>query len=676
MMRQSLQLLGLLLLSWNSLNASGEPQQLSVTSVDAIVRHDYSRQDDEHEQFSRKLHVDNNEVVIATPQNPLQVLSRAFQAAAPPKGTPPLTTDCVKQLKGASLKQAKASKKKGPPPRLCREISSSSGSAGSRPLPPPPPPPDNNEGKTDGTGGGGTDGTSVPEVNADDDDSTLIGRGEPTISPGLQGDGTPAPTAASSYTTPPVMAPSMTTPTMTTPFPTPSVFETSTVAPTAGRAEAEATFAPSKEPTTRTGRPSASPTSRPTATPKTACDKVADETFVSSSASSSSTTFDLQLGLAVSSTASVEQVLDELRLALQTQVAPTLTNCSDAASDENSDRNNSNGRRRLRYLQNTDSQEEATIVNVVFGSLQVDEFNECSEFGIASDGKTVCVTTRSRVTAYYDNSVGNLSGFPNSLETAIMSANLDVQGNDVVSSLATKSVYGTPPVQEGGGDSSNDDDLDNNDDASGRDDDTNDDDGTSGIQGPSNVEPGAGGISAGAAVAVTLSVLVVVLASVFAANRRGRRFREDNSLLKAANTDDEEDESMLHSSSAYSSTPYQQKRMAHVVGEDDSILTSDYSNNGDGVEVQPVYAASRVKNNNRLDRTFDEDFMNEDENIEVDSQDRIQHADHHWCSSPHCESCELKRQRGVTFIPTNPQRASDIPRNARRTYNLHDTVDL
>ena len=291
--------------------------------------------------------------------------------------------------------------------------------------------------------------------------------------------------------------------------------------------------------------------------------------------------------------------------------------------------------------------------------------DDCSDFGITSDGQTICVTTKSLVTAYYDG--GNaIDGFPASLETAVMSSDLGIDGSDIVSTLVTDSAEGTPSVPEGGGGSPGNDDT--------ADDLTNDDDGASGIEDPSNVDPGSGGISAGSAVGVTVGVLAVIFIAMFAIRRNRRKYREDNSLLKPTNTDDDDDDELMmtRSMSAYSGSP--QKRLAHVVGEDDSIVTSDYTQS-DGIEVQPIYAASRI-NRNLLDNMSDEEYAyDDDENVEVDSHDNV-HLEHHWCSSPHCESCELKRQKGVTFIPTGPHRSSKIPVNARRTYNTNDTVDL
>ena len=315
-----------------------------------------------------------------------------------------------------------------------------------------------------------------------------------------------------------------------------------------------------------------------------------------------------------------------------------------------------------------------TLTRIVF----ILSLDDCSDFGItADDGQTICVTTNSLVTAYYDG--GTLDGFPDSLETAVMSSSdLGIEGNDIVSTLVTESAQGTPPVPEGeggGGTPSNDDDT------AATDDDelTNDDDGTSGIEDPSNVDPGSGGISAGSAVGVTAGVLAVIFISMFAIRRNRRKYREENSLLKPTNTDDDDDDELVvtRSMSTYSTPP--QKRIAHVVGEDDSIVTSDYTMS-DGIEVQPIYATSRI-NRNLMDNnySYDEDYMTDEDPAnmaEMDSHDHDVHLEHHWCSSPHCQSCELKRQKGVTFIPTGPHRSSTIPVDARRKYNMNDTVDL
>jgi hypothetical protein len=277
--------------------------------------------------------------------------------------------------------------------------------------------------------------------------------------------------------------------------------------------------------------------------------------------------------------------------------------------------------------------------------------DDCSEFSAASDGQTICITTLSQVSAYY---VDSTDGFSADLETAIMSTDFGIDGLVVASSLATQSPDGTPSVPEGEGNPPDQDDIG-----------VDNDDGVSGIEEPSNVQPGSTGITAGAAVGVAFAVLVVALALIFVRQRSYRNSEED-SLLKAVHTDDEDDDMMFGVS--YSHKP----RLTHVVGEDDSIVTSGYSN--DGIEVQPMYADSRLDSSSLLDTTYDDGYLN-DYSMEVDSQDNI-HAAHHWCSSPHCQSCELKRQKGVQFIPTSEPMTGMIPRNARRDYHLNDTVQL
>lgn len=118
------------------------------------------------------------------------------------------------------------------------------------------------------------------------------------------------------------------------------------------------------EPVADTNAPSPSPGGDISGVPDepTACQQVADQTLVTSAAY---TTFDLKMGLAVSSTASVEQILDELRSELQTTVAPSLTNCS---------ANEMVGRRLRANLGRV--LQSGTIVNVGVGDIEVDQFSK------------------------------------------------------------------------------------------------------------------------------------------------------------------------------------------------------------------------------------------------------------------------------------------------------------
>jgi hypothetical protein len=134
--------------------------------------------------------------------------------------------------------------------------------------------------------------------------------------------------------------------------------------------------------------------------------------------------------------------------------------------------------------------------------------DDCSEFSAASDGQTICITTLSQVSAYY---VDSTDGFSADLETAIMSTDFGIDGLVVASSLATQSPDGTPSVPEGEGNPPDQDDIG-----------VDNDDGVSGIEEPSNVQPGSTGITAGAAVGVAFAVLVVALALIFVRQRSYR----------------------------------------------------------------------------------------------------------------------------------------------------------
>jgi hypothetical protein len=247
-------------------------------------------------------------------------------------------------------------------------------------------------------------------------------------------------------------------------------------------------------------------------------------------------------------------------------------------------------------------------------------------------------------------------------------------GTNVVSALVQKSSSNTSAVAQGGLSAPTTDDATMNDDTAKT---------ASGLQGPSNVQPGSSrGITSGAAVGVGLAVVLVILALIFVGRRNRPGRADEGSLLKAGYTDDEDDEDlMLHANNNNNNTHINlsssehQQRLAHVVGDDDSsMVSSDYtSNHQDAVEVEPVYSSAR-RNRSLLDSTLEDDVMSD---VDIDADDHVPyHSEHHWCSSPHCESCELKRQKGVMFIPTSEPLSGMIPRDARRSYESGNTVDL
>jgi len=156
--------------------------------------------------------------------------------------------------------------------------------------------------------------------------------------------------------------------------------------------------------------------------------------------------------------------------------------------------------------------------------------------------------------------------------------------------------------------------------------------------------------SAGTIVGATAGALAALLLLLFLAKRN--KDSDEVSHLKFV----EDDETFVNEFEGKSgdSDSDSQNRRVHVVGESDSVMSgwTGYS--------------------------VDEDSICSD----ADRSGKLGHqmGDVHICSSATCETCERRRQMGVTFIKTTappmPERTPSIPRDATREYVAEDVVAL
>lgn len=154
-----------------------------------------------------------------------------------------------------------------------------------------------------------------------------------------------------------------------------------------------------------------------------------------------------------------------------------------------------------------------------------------------------------------------------------------------------------------------------------------------------------------AAIAGALLVLLLLIAMLV------RRKRQQE--VKHVELDDDDDTYLkdLEGDSQGSSPG----RMAHLVGDDDSVLTGWTGN-------------SNLRSKSSNVRSFDADGT---DGFFGNGETRPANVDVHKCSSAFCEVCESRRQAGLQFIPaTSPTTPSTLPIDASREYAADDTVNL
>jgi hypothetical protein len=159
--------------------------------------------------------------------------------------------------------------------------------------------------------------------------------------------------------------------------------------------------------------------------------------------------------------------------------------------------------------------------------------------------------------------------------------------------------------------------------------------------------------SAGTIVGATAGGLAALLLLLFLAKRK-RDSSDEVSHLKFVE-DDETFVNEFEGKAGTDSDSDAENRRAHVIGESDSVMSgwTGYSVDEDSI------CSSDADRSGKLGH---------------------QMGDVHMCSSATCETCEKRRQLGVTFIKTSappmPDRPPSVPRNATREYVAEDVVAL
>jgi len=186
------------------------------------------------------------------------------------------------------------------------------------------------------------------------------------------------------------------------------------------------------------------------------------------------------------------------------------------------------------------------------------------------------------------------------------------------------------------------------------------------------VGPNDGQISAGAAVGIAVAAVAVLLCALFAASRRRRRRGGTEDELKQIHspfTMDEDEDDVGDVDTYVLETTVPSRRMVHVMGEDDSLLTDqdrpdDEVRGASSIMSGPMMAMREEDYTDGAGSTTHRD----------DGHDRD-----HRCSSPNCRTCEERRQGGITFVRTYaspPAHPEGVPQDAIRDYVADDTVFL
>jgi len=180
--------------------------------------------------------------------------------------------------------------------------------------------------------------------------------------------------------------------------------------------------------------------------------------------------------------------------------------------------------------------------------------------------------------------------------------------------------------------------------------------------------------------AISMAAIALILVSLLLVRRSG----EDNLMKHVELIDDSDDETYvkdIETETKSRSSSVQQNsarhRIAHVVGEEDSIMTgwTRYSYGKESTtspdkEVEKwspaVVSPSRVSKARTPPR------------LKSRAPPGSHNIDVHKCSSATCEVCEERLQKGIQFIPAPDANeiASVLPRDAAREYVADDTVYL
>ena len=187
-----------------------------------------------------------------------------------------------------------------------------------------------------------------------------------------------------------------------------------------------------------------------------------------------------------------------------------------------------------------------------------------------------------------------------------------------------------------------------------------------------------GGISGGATAIVAIAgVGLIVVLLLLVRHRKNSDPSESRGGLKYTSHDDDESFD-LDAVSTHDSTEgpgHVKTRNVRVIGEDDSVM-SGWSgfHPHEGFETQSIVNDLSVLEKEHKPRCHPVAGLHGSS-----SQGVYRSATNvHTCTSALCETCELRRQGGPSFIPVGkpPGSPTRFPSNATRVYATRDTVDL
>lgn len=169
-----------------------------------------------------------------------------------------------------------------------------------------------------------------------------------------------------------------------------------------------------------------------------------------------------------------------------------------------------------------------------------------------------------------------------------------------------------------------------------------------------------GGIVAIAVAAVALVVFLLLMLFV------RRRNKEDDSVIKHVYLDD--GSHLLTDMDSNDAGSPQKQRVAHVVGEDDSVQSG-------WTGYTPEFGPAGRRSGG--DILADLDDLEHERGFEMGLDGRTYANNVHQCSSATCDICMAKQHR-PTFVPTGeaPALPPRMPTDARRHYVADDTVSL
>jgi len=187
-----------------------------------------------------------------------------------------------------------------------------------------------------------------------------------------------------------------------------------------------------------------------------------------------------------------------------------------------------------------------------------------------------------------------------------------------------------------------------------------------------------GGISGGATAIVAIAgVGLIVVLLLLVRHRKNSDPSESRGGLKYTSHDDDESFD-LDAVSTHDSTEgpgHVKTRNVRVIGEDDSVM-SGWSgfHPHEGFETQSIVNDLSVLEKEHKPRCHPVAGLHGSSSRGVyRSATNV-----HTCTSALCETCELRRQGGPSFIPVGkpPGSPTRFPSNATRVYATRDTVDL